>query len=383
MKVLLVNPEYSQAKRTKHEAKLAPVGLYKHYFYHKKNNDNVVLLQGTQEAPFRPDVIKITSLFTYWSQDIYNTIDFYHERYPDADILVGGIFASLMPNEIRRNYPFVEIFEGIDNELENVRIDWNQLNANIQIIHASRSCIRNCKFCGVRKIEKKISFKRWEEVKKEIQKNEIVFFDNNFLMNPYHKEILEGLAKHKVNNKVMHCECQSGFDPRLINQEDAYLLKKARFKSIRLSWDHGLDQLKDVLKALKFLQNAGYNAKNIGIFMIYNWDYPFELLEKKRKICFQLNCQIFDCRFRPLEQLYDNYNPRAKEQTSKDYYIHPNWTDQQIRQFRRNVRRQNIMVRFNFKDEEQMDEWINSKKKTGELVNRKLCLEKQLTLAEI
>lgn len=82
----------------------------------------------------------------------------------------------------------------------------------------------------------------------------------------------------------------------------------------------------------------------------------------------------FDCRYRPLDQLFDNYNPRAKFQTADDYNIHPDWTDAQIRQFRRNVRRQNIIIRFNFRSEAQLDEWLKSKKKTGRLKKRTLTL---------
>jgi len=380
MNILLVQPEYSQAKRTKHEAKLCPVGLFKHYFYHKHKGDIAIIITGNKQIDFKPDIIKITSLYTYWSDDVFRSIEFYSSLYPDSKIAVGGIFASLMPNEIKARYPFVEVFEGLDEEIEKTRVDWNKLNSSIQIIHASRSCVRHCDFCGVRKIEKKITFKKWEEIKKEVQKNEIVFFDNNFLMSPHHKEVLDGLAVHKINGKVIKCEFQSGFDPRLLTKEDAILLKKARAKSIRISWDHGLEQLPIIREALKHLQNAGFNSKNTGIFMIYNWDYPFEILETKRKVCFEWNVQIFDCRYRPLDQLYDNYNSRAKAQAEKDYYIHPSWTDAQVRQFRKNIRRQNIMIRFNFKTEKQMDEWINSKKKTATLINRKLCLEKQLAL---
>ena len=367
MNVLLVEPEYKQAKRTKHEAKLSPVGLYKHYFFHISKGDKVCLVKGMVTPNIYPDMIKITSLYTYWSEDVFNAINFYSEKYPKAIIKVGGIFASLMPEVIREKN--VDVHLGIDKEVEYIRINWKQLNRSIQIIHASRSCIRDCKFCGVRKIEPELSYKTWKQIKQELQLNDIVFFDNNFLMNPNHKEILEGIANHKVNKKVIRCEAQSGFDPLLITQEDAILLKKARFKNIRISWDHNLKQKGAVKQALSYLIKAGFNSKSVGVFMIYNWDYPFKLLEKKRKICFKWNVQIFACRFRPLNQLYDNYKPRA-EQTSKDYFIHQNWSDKQIKQFTKNIRRQNIMIRFNFRTEEQMDEWINNKRKTDTLLNR-------------
>jgi hypothetical protein len=68
-------------------------------------------------------------------------------------------------------------------------------------------------------------------------------------------------------------------------------------------------------------------------------------MERKRIKCWEWKVQIADCRYRPLDQIYDNYNPN-KPQTSKDYYIHPKWTDAEVKQFRKNVRRQNICVRY-------------------------------------
>lgn len=377
--VLLVNPRYSQAKRTKHPAKLCPVGLYKHYFYHKNRKDELRLVEGNRRIGFKPDLIKITSLYTYWSSDVFNSIEFYRNRYPHAKMQVGGILASLTPEIVRARYPFVEVHEGIDEIVEDTPVDWKALRSPVQIVHASRSCIRHCPFCGVKKIEKKLSFKDWKQVRKEIQLNDLVFFDNNFLVNPHHQEILKGISQLKVSGKVVKCEAQSGFDPRKLTQKDAFLLKKSRFKSIRISWDWGLGQMETVRKALKYLIKAGFPSKSIGVFMIYNWDTPFELVEQKRRICFKWNVQIFDCRYRPLNQLYDNYNPQAKQQTSEDYYIHSAWTDQLIRRFRRNVREQNIMIRFNFETKQQMHEWLTAKKKTGKLVNRKIN-PKQITL---
>jgi hypothetical protein len=45
-----------------------------------------------------------------------------------------------------------------------------------------------------------------------------------------------------------------------------------------------------------------------------------------------------------LDQTQDHYDPRRK-QTSEDYHIHDKWTDEEVKQFRKNVRRQNICVR--------------------------------------
>ena len=94
------------------------------------------------------------------------------------------------------------------------------------------------------------------------------------------------------------------------------------------------------------LENAGYHHKDLYVFMLYNWDINFEEMEKKRIQCWKWGVQIADCRFRPLNQTFDHYNPR-KDQTGDDYYIRKQggWTDALIKEFRRNVRRQNIAVR--------------------------------------
>lgn len=64
--------------------------------------------------------------------------------------------------------------------------------------------------------------------------------------------------------------------------------------------------------------------------MLYNWDVPFEETEQKRLKCWEWKVQIADCRYRPLTQTYDHYNPR-KKQTNEDYYIHPSWIDEEVK----------------------------------------------------
>ena len=92
--------------------------------------------------------------------------------------------------------------------------------------------------------------------------------------------------------------------------------------------------------------DAGFNSKDISVFMLYNYDLDYDELESKRVKCFEWKVQITDCRFRPLDEIKDNYSPHKRNgQTNNDYFIHEKWTDAAIRKFRRNVRRNNICVR--------------------------------------
>ena len=144
----------------------------------------------------------------------------------------------------------------------------------------------------------------------------------------------------------MWCESQSGFDGRiLLNKPNlAKMLKNAGFKYPRIAWDWEYDQYPFIEKQVKLLKDASFKPKNLFIFMLFNWKIPFDEMELKRKKCWEWKVQISDCRYRPLNQTFDYYDPK-KQQSNKDYYIHPDWTDKEIKQFRKNIRRQNICVR--------------------------------------
>ncbi len=90
-------------------------------------------------------------------------------------------------------------------------------------------------------------------------------------------------------------------------------------------------------------------TKDVSVFMIYNFNVSYENMLEKIKFCKKWGVQIADCRYRPLNLDYDEYNPHLKgEQLLGSYYIHElaGWTDQKIRDFRRRVRIHNIWIRY-------------------------------------
>jgi hypothetical protein len=103
-----------------------------------------------------------------------------------------------------------------------------------------------------------------------------------------------------------------------------------------------------IQEQIGMLKKDGYPAKDIYTFILYNWNHDFQTCETKRLRCWKWGVQISDCRFRPLDRLSDHYEPR-KVQTSKDYFIHPSWTDEEVKLFRANVRKHNICVRHGFR----------------------------------
>jgi len=351
MKILLVEPSFPIPPKSKNHRDFLPIGLLKLASYHRKIGDEIRLVRGNHHFPdFYPKQIKITSLFTYWADFVWESVKFYKENYPKAKVVVGGIYASLMSEHCKKS-GCDNVFVGVHKEAEKCDPAYDLVDVDYQIIHTSRGCTRKCKFCGTWKIEPEFKYKK--SIKMKIRSNRIIFYDNNLLANPHIKNILEELKKAKHNGRVVYSESQCGIDGRLLTLEVAKLLKQARFLNPRIAWDHGYNQKKMIKKQIDMLVEAGYPAKEIYVFMIYNFEIDYYEMLKKLKQCKRWGVQIADCRYRPLNQTFDRYNGRIK-QDSGDYYIHSMWTDKRVKLFRKKVRQQNIMIRhgFNFYSKE-------------------------------
>ncbi len=336
---------------------------------YKRQNYTVELVRGEADpTKFEiPSRIEITSLFTYWSEQVWDCVKFYRELFPDSkktEIRIGGIYSSLRRDdpdfkEKCKKYkvtPFIGIHKSAEKFPPDYQLVMNgENNIDYQIVHSSRGCFRKCAFCGTwiiePEFEPKKSIKNIIEPGLELGLRNLVFYDNNLLYNPYIKELLKELIELKRKRTIGWCESQSGFDGKLLlkNPELAIMLKKAGFREPRIAWDWEYDKYPEIEKQIKILEHGGFNRKDIYIFMIYNWKLDFEEMEKKRLKCYEWKVQISDCRNRPLTQLHDNYEPRKDQNDGLAYHINPNWTDAEIKQFRKNVRRHNICVRQNLR----------------------------------
>lgn len=363
-KFLLVEPDFPVPAKSKNHKNFLPIGLLKIAAYQRNLGNEVILARGIPKndgdskinPDFYPDEIWVTSLFTYWAKYVKEAVHFYKNLYPKAIVKVGGVYASLFPVDEVISYtgcddvhqgviPEVEKYTETDLPAYDLINGVNPHPLDYQIIHTSRGCPRKCPYCGVWKIEP--DFEPKESIIAEIKYSKVIIYDNNFLMNPHIENILGELIWLKQKGITRIIECQSGIDGRVLQKQPklARMMKEAGFRYPRIAWDWGYNQHENIKTQLDILTAAGYTSKDISVFMIYNYDFPFNEMEKKRLKCWEWQVQIADCRNRPLFILEDNYSPRKKNQSNGDYYIHDKWSDAEVRLFRKNVRRQNICVR--------------------------------------
>ena len=365
--VLLVEPDFPYPNKSKNKGSdvhknFIPIGLLKLGAFHRNKGDKVRLVRGKKskkEIGFYPDRILVTSIFTYWSKYVWDNIAHYRSLFPNSEIHLGGIYATLHYDtdkfkKLMKEFN-VKVSVGVSCEAEKYLPDYNLTpGVDYHATHMMRGCIRRCKFCGTWKIEPDRTNKNKEEVINEllkVGKNKVIFYDNNILANPYIKDILIAFQNLKINGKPVIFESQSGFDGRLLEKDPelATLIKKARFKNIRIAWDNSLEDKGSIQKQIASLVDAGYPVKDISVFMIYNFEIPYEDMIKKIKYCGKWGVQITDCRYRPLDLDYDDYKPHMRYGQSKgSFYIHEKsgWTDKKIRDFRKSVRKHNIWIRY-------------------------------------
>jgi len=297
-----------------------PIGLLKLGSFYRKKGATVELVRGNSYAKKKPDLVLITSLFTYWWQSVWTTVSAYKERFPEAKIVVGGVYASIMPDHCNQS-GCDEVHVGLVNEAEDLMPAYDLVSScNFCVIHASRGCFRKCNYCYVHRLEPKFTPKR--SIKHEIVKSNVSFLDNNLLGNPNIEEILNELIEKRVNSSY----CLSGVDAAFVTKNIADLMFKANFRDIRISFDRE-DEEEACERAIMYFEEAGYQRKKIGVFVIYNFEDSFEDVEKRRIIIRNWGVHIIKQRYIPIPSLTQTY-------------LHPNWTEEECEQFVINCREQ-------------------------------------------
>jgi len=202
---------------------------------------------------------------------------------------------------------------------------YNKMNDKEQWIRISQGCPNQCPFCYEPPERKRFPIPT-------IERNIIKIMDMNLLAQQSDVvEILRWFGEQRGNKKVVHYELVCGIDHRFLTPLLAEALKKSRFQKIRLAWDFGYANQFKIRKALKMLMVAGYRPREMTVFMICNWRITYEECLKKLYLCAIWSVKVADCYFDG--QVSPNIEPIG-------------WTAEQIKDFRKRVRKHNQLVNF-------------------------------------
>lgn len=212
----------------------------------------------------------------------------------------------------------------------------NIITDQFQMIRLSEGyCPHKCSWC----YEHVYAIPKQDYPLPELVRNDVRISDMNILAasNPISK--INQFHNIKVNNKVVYPHLICGIDYRFLTQEIANTLKYNRFIKIHIAWDRSISHYNQIKRAINILINAGYKSKTISVFMICNHpEITFDECMQKFYLCHEMNVKINDC-------YYDNQYGR-KQKTPIG------WTLNEIKAFRKLIRKHNQIINFGIDPEE-------------------------------
>jgi hypothetical protein len=306
VRVLLVEPDYY--------ARYPPLGLLKIATYHRLAGDEVYLVRGCAQSHIpEPDTIYVTSLFTYAWRPVRDAIAHYRNLFPESRILLGGIYASLIPDHAKL-LGADEVHVGLKPELEDLVPSWDLIPEwDGSILFASRGCIRKCGFCSVPKLEGPPADLR-EKIQSLIYPGHkrVILWDNNILGNTNWEPIFDELAGLDIE-----VDFNQGLDARRVTPLVAKKLARLRVHSIRMAYDYpGVGPF--VRQAIELLSKEGISPRKVVVYTLYNYvDDPENFKDRVGEII-EWGATSYPMRFEPLTSL------------TKNAWVSPNWTDEEL-----------------------------------------------------
>ena len=335
---------------------------------HRLNGSEVVFVRGTDKVlrDQHWDEVFITSLFTFRWKPLIETIRFYTAG--PTPPLVGGVAASLLPEDIRKEtgvsphvgpltncVPWLPKVAKADRDLgclaaeiaargidalppdygvfEDVEVPYHSVLRDNYILRSSRGCSRHCDFCGVRileptfvpsiPLEPLVSYidRRWGK------KRNLILLDDNVLQSrDFDRAIDEIIALgfrrgDKLDNKLRSVDFNQGLDLRLIQKKHLARLAELEVRPLRIAFDNvALEPI--YLRKIPWVLDHGF--REISTYVLYNHnDTPADLYRRLNATC-RINEQL-DARVYSFPMKYIPC-------TAKDrHHLGAHWTRRQIR----------------------------------------------------
>ncbi len=254
------------------------------------------------------DAVLVTSIMTYWYLGVKHVVQLVREHLPHAPVILGGIYATLMPQHADEVIAPDHVVTGpgerkvlhILEDRFQCKTDSTQLPQSLNdypypafdlvnhpdylVIITARGCPYDCSFCAQKHISMPFTQRSPQNVVDEIQSHfhkyrvhDFAFYDDAlFIGRRRHiKPILERVIGA---NLPVRFHSPNGLFAKLIDPELARLMYESSFKTIRLSFETSNEERRrdmyskvnneEMIRAVENLHQAGYRRKDIEAYVL-------------------------------------------------------------------------------------------------------------------
>ena len=268
-------------------------------------------MEFIRDSGLTPDIILITSGMTYWYLGVLEAAGFCREVFPGTPVILGGIYATLLPdhakNVIAPDYilsgqacdklPYLLQSLGLLNGTADPGLSGSRPLPLIDggtwgeagIITLNRGCPYSCTYCASHALAGEFTLGDPAAAFREISAfagagiRSIAFYDDALLVNKENSlvPLLEMVASAKAGD---HLPADLGFylpnavHVGLLDYKAAKLMKQAGFRDIRLGFESssgkfhesldGKFELSQFTEALQAAGAAGFEFPEIGVYLL-------------------------------------------------------------------------------------------------------------------
>jgi radical SAM superfamily enzyme YgiQ (UPF0313 family) len=287
-------------------------GLLKHVPRHYKRYGVSIDEFKARLRSFLPfDLALVTSMMSYWYPGVQEAIRVVKEVGYGVPVVLGGIYPTLYPEHALRYSGADRIYSGpVDSRffsvLRNFGITVVSTRASIPhyklgfysdprfgTLLTSRGCPFHCSYCASGLLSGEYKKNCIADITAEIEDlysrgvRDFAFYDDALLndANRHIKPLLRAVIQRRLSVRF---HTPNGLHARFIDEELAWLMKKAGFTTIRLSFetiDHtrqkstgGKVFTDDLVRSVRSLQKQGFTKQHIGAYLLYG--LPGQQLEE-------------------------------------------------------------------------------------------------------
>lgn len=254
----------------------------------------------------RPAAILVTGMMTYWYSGVQETIGMLRECFPEVPIILGGIYATLMPEHARKCSGADEVVPGpaestiaevlfrltgqglrtFDREQPLELTPALDLMRRVRFLPVltSRGCPFRCVYCASHRLVRGFIRRDPAAVMREIEVavrrydvRDVALYDDAFLIDAprYAIPLLEAAADRFPG---LRWHSPNGLHAAEISPVVAAAMKKAGFETIRIGLESSSDTFHAATgaktsraafeAAVRNLTDAGFTRKQIGVYLL-------------------------------------------------------------------------------------------------------------------